>query len=91
VGSCGSLTVDVYRGLSSGGEALVRSGVSGSTRSVTDGGLENGRTYYYRLSFSNDCGEGPLSDEVAVVPARANPWTPEGPVGSGFTPPPCLS
>jgi kumamolisin len=61
----------VYRGTTSGGEALLTSGgcsALGVVNSCTDTGLTNGQTYYYQVSAVNSVGEGARSAEKSATP-----------------------
>jgi hypothetical protein len=62
----GADTYSVYRGLVSGGEALLVSGLA--SPSYIDTGLTNGITYYYKVSATNCAGESGLSEEVFATP-----------------------
>ena len=62
----GPVTYSVYRGTAAGGESLVTSGVAST--SVTDGGLTDGTTYYYKVTATNSAGQGPASNEVSARP-----------------------
>jgi fibronectin type 3 domain-containing protein len=72
----GAASYNVYRGTASGAEALLQSGVTGTT--FTDTGLTNGTTYYYKVSAVNAAGESPLSVEVSATPQVAAPVAPTG-------------
>jgi PKD repeat protein len=61
----------VYRGTSSGGEALLTSGGCsglGAVLSCVDTGLTNGQAYFYKVSAVNALGEGAQSSEASVTP-----------------------
>lgn len=58
---------NIYRGLSSEGEALHDS--VGDVATYVDGGLTNGTTYFYKVSAMNAVGEGPLTGEARATPA----------------------
>ncbi len=60
-------TYSVYRGTSAGTETLLA--ILGTVLSYEDSGLTNGQPYYYRVSANNSVGEGPLSNEISVMPA----------------------
>jgi fibronectin type 3 domain-containing protein len=68
---------NVYRGTSSGGEALLRTGVT--TLNYTDN--VSAGTYFYEVTAVNGSGEGPLSNEASGT-ATAAPPPPPGPVAS---------
>ncbi len=56
----------IYRGTSSGGETLFTT--VGNVLTYTDTGLTNGQEYFYKVSALNSIGEGPMSNEVNVIP-----------------------
>jgi fibronectin type 3 domain-containing protein len=56
----------IYRGTTSGGEALLTT--VGNVLTYVDTGLTNGQTYYYKVSATNSVGEGPQSSEISSVP-----------------------
>ncbi len=58
---------NIYRGVTPGGETLLA--VVGNVQQYVDIGLTNGMTYYYRISATNEVGEGAMSDEVSATPA----------------------
>jgi PKD repeat protein len=63
---------EVFRGTSSGTEALVTSGGCsnlGAVLTCTDTGLTNGTTYYYYVIAANPIGTGPQSNEANATPA----------------------
>jgi hypothetical protein len=62
----GAVTYNLYRGATSGGETLYKSGLSGN--SAYDTGLTNGSTYYYQLTAVNTVGESKRSKEIALTP-----------------------
>jgi hypothetical protein len=59
---------NVYRGTSSGGEALLRT--LGTVTAFDDTGVSSGTTYYYKVSAVNSVGEGPLSNESSATPTQ---------------------
>src|SRR4051812_45608899 len=67
----------VYRSTSSGSEALLTT--LGNQTSLTDTGLANGTTYYYKVSAVNGVGEGAQSSERSAAPA-APATAPSAPV-----------
>jgi hypothetical protein len=68
-GSSGATQYQVYRGLSSDGEAITPiATTNGTTTSYVDTGLTDGTTYYYRVSATNAFGVSPDSNEVAAIP-----------------------
>lgn len=71
----------VYRGTVSGGEVF--SGNAGATLSYVDSGLNNGTTYYYKVSAVNTVGEGSLSSELSDSPTAFNlsGWAWSGNIG----------
>jgi predicted phage tail protein len=56
----------VYRGTTSGGEALLTT--LGNVLSYTNTGLTNGQSYYYKVSAVNAVGDGPQSNEASATP-----------------------
>ena len=66
-GSSGATSYNVYRGTTSGQEALLQSGVSGT--SYTDSTAANGTTYFYEVTAVNSVGESGKSNEVSATPA----------------------
>jgi hypothetical protein len=60
------MTYNVYRSTTTGGETLLKSGVT--TLSFTDTGLTNGTTYFYKVAAVNAGGPSPLSTEVSATP-----------------------
>ena len=68
--SSGATSYDIYRGTSSGSEALVDSGITAS--SFTDTGLSNGTTYYYEVTAVNAGGQSSLSSQVSATPQAAS-------------------
>jgi fibronectin type 3 domain-containing protein len=58
----------VYRGTSSGGEALYAN-LGGTATSWADGNASNGVTYYYQVSAVNSVGEGSRSGERSATPS----------------------
>jgi hypothetical protein len=59
----------VYRGTAPGILTLLRE--LDKTLAYTDGGLDNGRPYYYRVSAVNSVGEGTRSAEASATPGAA--------------------
>ncbi len=80
--STGASSYNVYRGLTSGGEALYKTGIAAT--SFTDTGLTNGTTYYYKVSAVNAGGESGLSVETSGTPKSAAPAS--GPTHLATTP-----
>ena len=79
-GAVGAATYNIYRGTSSGGEALVYTGATNSppitAPTFTDTGLTDGTTYYYKITGVNPLGEGPKSSEISAVPQVVVPQAP---------------
>ena len=61
----------IYRGTSSGSEALLTQ--IGNVTSYTDTGLTNGQTYYYKVTAVNSIGESPQSNEASAIPSAPPP------------------
>ncbi len=64
----------VYRGMTSGEE--IPAVLLDNILTYTDYVLNNGLTYYYKVSATNSMGEGPTSNEASAIPG-----TPSAPVG----------
>jgi Glycoside hydrolase family 44/PA14 domain/Fibronectin type III domain len=62
---------NVYRGTASGGEALLQSGITGTT--FTDTAVTNGTTYHYQVTAVNAAGESSRSAEVSARPQLPAP------------------
>jgi fibronectin type 3 domain-containing protein len=64
----GATSYNIYRGTSSGGESSspIATGVTGTT--LTDTGLSNGTTYFYKVAAINSSGTSPLSSEASATP-----------------------
>ena len=58
-------TVDIYRGSTSGGETLLKSGATGTT--YDDTAITIGNTYFYYVIPTNIAGPGPQSNEVSTT------------------------
>jgi len=65
----------VYRGATSGGEALLST--LGVVTSYTDTSVTNGLTYYYQVTATNGAGESPKSNEVSATPTAPPPPPPD--------------
>lgn len=70
---------NLYRAATPGAEGTTpyKAGLSGT--SVTDTGLTNGATYYYKVSAVNSVGVSPQSSEVSAKPAAAGGSAPSAP------------
>lgn len=66
----------IYRGNTSGGETYLIE--IGDVLYYNDTSINNGVTYYYKVSAKNAVGEGPLSDEVTALPI-GSPEAPQNP------------
>jgi len=77
------LLYTIYRGFSSGGEALLIAVPVVTT--YTDATVTNGVTYYYKVSATNAIGEGPKSNEASATPS-APATLPGAPQGLSATP-----
>lgn len=62
---------NVYRGASTGSEALFAA--AGTATSYDDNSAANGTTYYYQVTAVNAVGEGARSNEVSARPQAATP------------------
>lgn len=70
-GGSGIVSYRIYRGNYSGGENFLTSvsvNTYNSANSYTATGLNNGQTYYFRVSAVNAVGEGGKSASVSVIP-----------------------
>jgi hypothetical protein len=65
-GSAGATSYNLYRGTSSGGETLLKSGVGATA--YGDTGLTNGTTYFYKVTAVNSGGESGTSNEPSATP-----------------------
>jgi fibronectin type 3 domain-containing protein len=78
----------IYRGIMSGGESLVAT--IGNQLTWIDNTVDEGATYYYRVSAVNYAGEGPQSNEASAVttepptPTLVVSITGQGNVTDGF-------
>ncbi len=72
----------VYRGIASGAETLLDTGLTGNT--FTDAGVVNGTTYFYKIRCLNAGGSGPLSAEVSVTPSGPPPQPWSGTINFGL-------
>ena len=70
----GATSYRLYRGTAAGAESLFQSGLS--SPSFTDNNVNNGTTYFYKVSAVNAGGEGPLSSEVSATPQVVPPAAP---------------
>lgn len=70
----GATSYNVYRGTSSGGEVLVKSGWTNTT--YIDTGLTNGTTYFYQVTAVNTDGESQRSNEASATPQGSPPFAP---------------
>jgi len=75
--SAGTVSYNVYRGVTSGGEGVsaIATGVTGT--SYTDPGLANSTAYYYTVAAVNSSGSSGASNEASATPTSG---------GSGGTP-----
>ncbi|MGC4070609.1 MAG: S8 family serine peptidase [Polyangiaceae bacterium] len=65
--TAGSVTSNLWRATSSGGTYSKIVGVDASAWSYDDTAVTKGKTYYYKLSCSNDLGESAKSNYVGIV------------------------
>jgi len=64
--SAGATGYSVYRATTSGGETLLKSGLTAA--SYTDTGLTNGTTYFYQVAAVSSAGTSGKSSEVSATP-----------------------
>src|SRR5262245_2039011 len=64
--SAGATSYSVLRGATPGGQGATPVGTS-TTNTLTDTGLTNGTTYYYKVTASNASGTSPRSSEVSAT------------------------
>ena len=74
----------IYRGTSSGGEALLTT--LGNVTSFTDTGLANGTTYFYKVTAVNAMGEGSMSNELSATASVGADTTPPSTPSNVTTP-----
>ncbi len=67
-GGAASVTYDVFRGPSPGGEATTPIAEGVTTTSFTNTGLTNGTTYYYTVKAVNSVGSSEASGEASATP-----------------------
>jgi fibronectin type 3 domain-containing protein len=83
--SDGATSYNIYRGTVSGGETLLKSGVTGT--SFTNTGLTNGKTYFYEVTAVNSAGGSARSTEMSAkpqgLPAITKLSTTAGPTSGG--------
>ncbi len=61
-----AVSYNVYQGTSSGGETLLKGGLTGTT--FTSTGLTNAKTYYFEVTAVDAAGESGYSNEVSATP-----------------------
>ncbi len=76
---------DVYRGTSAGGESATPVAANVATTGLTDTGVVNGTTYFYRVAAVNAAGVSAESGEASATPkpAATVPSAPQGLTGAG--------
>ena len=79
-GSSAIIGYKVYRGTTSGSEALLVS--LGTVLTYLDTGAANGQIYYYQVSAVNGVGEGPKSNEASATPTATDSTLPTIAIGS---------
>ena len=67
--SSGATSYNVYRGTASGGETLLKSGLTAA--GYTDTGLTNGTPYFYQVAALDSAGTSLKSAEVSATPTAA--------------------
>ncbi|MDR3711036.1 MAG: fibronectin type III domain-containing protein [Capsulimonadaceae bacterium] len=75
-GATGSTTYSVYRGTSSGGEALTPVATSLAGTTYVNSGLTNGTTYYYEVTAVTSSVESAKSNEASAAPVPPAPTAP---------------
>jgi aryl-phospho-beta-D-glucosidase BglC (GH1 family) len=76
-GAAGAATYNVYRRSGSGGQSTLLKNTAMTT--LSDPGLVNGSTYYYRVTAVNAAGESASTSEISATPtAGALPPAPAG-------------
>lgn len=68
-GSAGATSYSLYRGTASGGETLLKSGLTAT--SYTDTGLTNGTTYFYQVAAASSAGTSGKSVEASAAPTAS--------------------
>jgi fibronectin type 3 domain-containing protein len=74
---------NVYRGTTPGGEAATPVASNLTAPRLTDNGLTNGTTYYYKVAAVNAVGVGAQSAEASATPRASAPSAPQTLVASG--------
>ena len=72
----------IYRGTAAGGEGTTPLATIGNLTSYEDAGLQNGVSYYYKVSAVNSAGEGNRSNEAQATTPSV-PAAPTGLTGTG--------
>ena len=67
-----TITYNVYRGTTSGGESSTAVMTGITSTNYTDTGLSNGTKYYYQVSASNSVGTSARSTEVSATPTGSS-------------------
>ena len=73
--SSGAASYTIYRSTSSGTETSYRTGLT--TTSLTDTGLTNGTTYFYKVTAVSPAGESAKSTEANATPTSGTGGTPK--------------
>ena len=74
--TAGSSSYNIYRGVASGAETQLATGVS--SPAYADKTVTNGVTYYYEVTAVSGAGEGTKSAEVSATPQLVLPAAPTG-------------
>ena len=72
--SAGATSYGIYRGTAPGAEGATAIGTA-TSNSFTDTGLNNGTTYYYKVTASNSAGTSGSSNEASATPMTGGSGT----------------
>ncbi len=72
--SAGATSYSIYRGTAPGAEGATAIGTA-TSNSFTDTGLNNGTTYYYKVTASNSAGTSGSSNEASATPMTGGSGT----------------
>jgi fibronectin type 3 domain-containing protein len=80
-GTTGTITYNVYRGTTAGGESATPIATNVATTTYTDNSVTNGTKYYYTVAAVNSGGTGPMSSEASATPQSSSSSAPNPPTG----------